>query len=427
MKRYNSILEIKTEVLRLLHERLTQINVDHDKYKLDYDEKGECLAVTVTYDGIKIMTVRPFMSNIVVNGQYQVRGMFGLRAVYDDYWYDNDDLDTNIFVDECLRCRFQNESTTFDKLLDILLPLADVGKVKRICEELEKISFKDAMVKFDTYTYKYVVEGDIHSFLYENNADGSTEEIQKKRFYKYMSFNTYIETLKSKKIRLNSIMSMNDSSETFYLGDFLCNAYEDERRKVLHPKSRYFQDDGLRKKKVVEYKNNLIGCFSKKKDDALMWRLYGDGGKGVCMEFEIENDSLKPVLYLDEKNQKAKLLTELVERMKKGGITLYYKDLSKYHFYTKSQQFQYEEEWRIVRETGDEELAVANYDGLVCLYKDFLFEELGLKPTMVYLGANLAYKDVNAPLLVDLSKRELKVQHVMMSNVESLRAGACAS
>ena len=216
-------------------------------------------------------------------------------------------------------------------------------------------------------------------------------------------------------------MSMNDSSETFYLGDFLCKAYEDERRKVLHPKSRYFQDGGLRKKKVVEYKNNLIGCFSDKRDDALMWRLYGDGGKGVCLEFQIENDSLKPVLYLDEKNQKVKKLTEVASKLKNEGITLYYKDLSKYHFYTKSQQFQYEGEWRIVKEASDEELSVANYDGLVCLYKNYEFEELGLKPVMLYLGANLAYKDVNVPLLADLSKRELNVRHVMMSDVESLR------
>ena len=107
--------------------------------------------------------------------------------------------------------------------------------------------------------------------------------------------------------------------------------------------------------------------------------------------------------------------------MKNEGITLYYKDLSKYHFYTKSQQFKYEGEWRILKEAGDEELGVANYDGLVCLYKDYSFEELGLKPAFLYLGANLAYKDVNIPLLVDLSKRELNVQHVIMSDVESLR------
>ena len=91
-------------------------------------------------------------------------------------------------------------------------------------------------------------------------------------------------------------MSMNDSSETFYLGDYLCKAYEDERRKVLYPQSQYFQDGGLRKKKVVEYKNNLIGCFSEKEDDALMWRLYGDGGKGGWMEFQIGNETLKPGL-----------------------------------------------------------------------------------------------------------------------------------
>ena len=418
MRRYNTTLEIKAEILGLLQERMARIDVDQEKYIVaEQDDR-----IIVCYDGIKIMTVRPFISNVVVNEQHQVHGMFSLRAVFDDYWYDNDDLDTEVFVDEYLRCQLHNESTTFDKLLDVLLPIADVGKVKRINDELVKIGFKDATVKFDTFTYKYVAEGDIHSFLYEeSNEEGVVEDVRKKRFFKYMSFNTYLEMLKSKKIRLNSIMSMNDSSETFYLGDYLCKAYEDERRKVLHPKSGYFQDGGLRKKKVVEFKNNLIGCFSEKKDDALMWRLYGDGGKGVCLEFQIENDSLKSVLYLDEKNQKAKKLKEAASNLKNEGITLYYKDLSKYHFYTKSLQFKYEGEWRILKEAGDEELGVANYDGLVCLYKDYSFEELGLKPAFLYLGANLAYKDVNIPLLVDQSKRELNVQHVIMSDVESLR------
>ena len=74
-----------------------------------------------------------------------------------------------------------------------------------------------------------------------------------------------------------------------------------------------------------------------------------------------------------------------------------------------------------MKEAGDEELYVANYDGLVCLYKDYPFEDLGLKPAFLYLGANLAYRDVNVPLLVDLSKRELNVRNVLMSDVESLR------
>ena len=170
-KRYNTTLEIKAEVVRLLQERLALINVDRDKYMLDGAEDDEKHAVTVIYDGIKMMTVRAFISNVVENGKHQVRGMFSLRAVYDDYWYDNDDLDAHIFVDEFMCCQFQNQLITFERLLDILLPLADEGKVKRINDELEKICFKDAMVKYDTFTYKYVVEGDIHSFLFEESNE----------------------------------------------------------------------------------------------------------------------------------------------------------------------------------------------------------------------------------------------------------------
>ena len=417
MRRYNTTQEIKAEVLRLLQERLARIDMDRERYDVAAEGDG----IVVSYSGVKILAVTPFISNVVENGQRQVRGMFSLRAVYDDYWYDNDDLWAGVFVDEYMECQFLNKRTSFVSLLDVLLPLADDGKVEKIRTELEKIGFEKDTVRFDTYTYKYVVEGDIRSFLYEDGHEDTADAGGKRRFFKYMSFNTYIEMLKSRKMRLNSIMSMNDSSETFYLGDYLCRAYEDERRKVLHPKSRYFQDGGLRKNKVVEYKNNLIGCFSEKRDDALMWRLYGDGGKGVCLEFQIDNDSLKPVLYLDEQNQKVKQLIEVATRLKNEGITLHYKDLSNYHYYTKSRYYRDECEWRIVQEAGDGELQVANYGGLICLYKDYAFEELGLTPTMVYLGANMTYKDVNVPLLTDLSKRQLGVKHVMMSDVESLR------
>lgn len=417
MRHYNTIQEIKTGVLGLLQERLAHIDFCQENYAVE----DEVDRIVVSYNGIRVLTATPFISNVVEDGLHRICGMFSMRAMWDDYWYDNDDLDTDIFVDEFMRCQFQNRPTTFKELLDVLLPLADKGKVKKIGAELEKIGFENATVRFDTYGYKYVAEGDIHSFLFEREVEGDDDAGVKKRFFKYMSFNTYIEMLKSKKMRLNSIMSMNDSSEMFYLGDYLCKAYEDERRKVLHPKSQYFLDGGLHKKKVVEYKNNLIGCFSEKKDDALMWRLYGDGGKGVCLEFQIDNDTLKPVLYLGEKNQKVGQLIDVATRLKNDGISLYYKDMSNYHYYTKSWYYRDECEWRIVQKAGDEELQVANYDGLMCLYKDYPFEELGLKPSMLYVGANMAYKDVNVPLLTDLSRRKLGVEHVMMSNVESLR------
>ena len=61
-KRYNTTQDIKGEIVRLLQERLVLINVDRDKYMLDGVEDDERLALTVTYDGIKIMTVRPFIS-----------------------------------------------------------------------------------------------------------------------------------------------------------------------------------------------------------------------------------------------------------------------------------------------------------------------------------------------------------------------------
>ena len=169
MKHYNSIQEIKAEVVKLLQERIALINVDQNKYKLTEDKKGERQVVSVTYDGIKILTVEPFISNVRENGRLQVRGILSIRAVFDDYWYDNDDIDTDIFVDEYLRCQFNNLSTTFDKLLEVLMPLADEGKVKRICEELDKIGFRDISVNYDTYGYKYVVEGEIHTFLYNDN------------------------------------------------------------------------------------------------------------------------------------------------------------------------------------------------------------------------------------------------------------------
>ena len=88
---------------------------------------------------------------------------------------------------------------------------------------------------------------------------------------KYTTMNTLFEILKSGKIRLNSIISMNDKTETSFLSDLTKNYDEPSETAELE---------------TIRANSTLIISFSSNTDNLDMWRWYGDDGKGVCLVFE---------------------------------------------------------------------------------------------------------------------------------------------
>ena len=107
---------------------------------------------------------------------------------------------------------------------------------------------------------------------------------------------------------------------------------------------------------VVDYsiedakRNTLIACFSHKKDSILMWSHYADSHKGVCFEFDYESPYFYDVLY-ENKIPEFDVMAGLKSALSSSwlGLNSYDQlsiDLTLIPFYTKSKEWEYEEEVR---------------------------------------------------------------------------------
>jgi hypothetical protein len=85
--------------------------------------------------------------------------------------------------------------------------------------------------------------------------------------------------------------------------------------------------------------NIKVCCFSERKDSLLMWSHYANEHKGICIEYEFENESetrtfLQPILY-SNKIHKINTFEDLTV-LNQVASTL-----------TKCKDWEYEEEWRL--------------------------------------------------------------------------------
>ena len=161
--------------------------------------------------------------------------------------------------------------------------------------------------------------------------------------------------------------------------------------------------------------------LTKRIDDALMWRLYGDNGRGVCLCFQVPSHIVKPIIYISENDEKFRSLKNVVAKWQEKNIHVVFAGIEDYMFVTKSSQFKYEDEFRILKTCEEKKLKIAKYGNLVSFYKDYDFEELGIEPSSLYIGSNLPNWDVNYPLLVDMANRYLGITIICNSKVDKLR------
>ena len=131
--------------------------------------------------------------------------------------------------------------------------------------------------------------------------------ISKVKLAKYCSLSTLLKTLGTGKMRLNSIVSMNDRTEVDYLSEYTRNFKET----VEVNDDKYFFAD-----------KKFITSFTVSIDDLNMWRFYGDDAQGVCMVFEKVNKKsiVKKVRYIDEANEVLSKIQKLNHELAKDNI-----------------------------------------------------------------------------------------------------------
>jgi hypothetical protein len=98
--------------------------------------------------------------------------------------------------------------------------------------------------------------------------------------------------------------------------------------------------------------------LSQRCDSPLMFAHYADGGKGICIEYLTEClpfvENLKAVDYPLE-------YPTWEYRIRSGSVEVDFDMLVRLHYYTKSPDWKYEKEWRIVRNTFDGDTGIHLY------------------------------------------------------------------
>lgn len=192
------------------------------------------------------------------------------------------------------------------------------------------------LIRYDRRSKSYYVANSLYNRLMKEfipeKAGKDIIEIGK-----YTSLNTLVETLKSKKMRLNSIVSMNDKTEINILSD-------------IHKNFEITKDEeGL----AVALANDInIISLTPKTDDLNMWRLYGDNAKGVCLIFKRnveKDDELKKIKYIapneiNSTNRVKKFLNDLRE----NDIKFSFNHLTIDSHYIKYDDYKSEDEYRMI-------------------------------------------------------------------------------
>ena len=184
----------------------------------------------------------------------------------------------------------RSEKKNVGEWLDIITKMpADINSQKEeiveTINEVYGIAVPKADILYDLAHKSYILKQQSEKLLIKDLLPQKDEELD--LIAKYTTFDTLISILQSGKIRMNSVVSMNDKTET----DFLENVYRNYKEEYEREIDKYLFAD-----------KNFITSFTKRIDELDMWRLYGDNAKGVCMVFKRINkgeDELYKIKYID--------------------------------------------------------------------------------------------------------------------------------
>ena len=410
----NQLELIKDKVLACVNERISLIDYEHDKYKCNAFLIGDYSYVSVKYDNVEFLRFNIIISKKVLDGQKIISNQIYIYAFDDASWCNNRLTYKNINVNEKMMC----DGRPLLEILDERLPLGGKKEIQRIESVLHEKDIVYNSICFDTINNRYVIS------LEPQLDDCQQDAFEGKCVYKYTSLKTFLEIARNKTMRLNSIVSMNDTSEAFFLGDYLCNAYNDNLREKFELGYDKMDKEGLRHSKLLEYKNYLIGSFTTNEDDPIMWERYGDKYKGVCIGFKYNPHNIKPIIYCGRNKDtffyKLKTISEILNCER---IAIYFDFISEEQFFVKHWQFESENELRLLKKCDDtdKEFRYDLYGDLITYYREYNLKELDLEPVSLSIGAYMPNKDVNFPIVCNLAKSNLGISDIYVSNCDKFR------
>jgi hypothetical protein len=234
---------------------------------------------------------------------------------------------------------------------------------------------------------------------------------------KYTSFETLIATMQSGKIRMNSLVSMNDKTETDILGDTIRNfkeEYESDSDKYLFANKEF------------------ITSFTSRIDELDMWRLYGDDAKGVCMVFKRTNkdmDKLYKIKYITSDNEGLKKVKRYMDALKSKDIRFHLWQLHQYRHFLKHSDYEAENEYRLLVKSNDPDGWFINRDnGILTPYIEKSIKNTDrpdniypLRLTQVILGPAIKEKFANLMQVFYLLQKSGYFFEISLSGINSYR------
>lgn len=237
--------------------------------------------------------------------------------------------------------------------------LEKYAEVKKRLTDIFNIDFDESDFEFDLVRECVMLnegaERKIVGELLPKPAVGERIE-----FYKYTTLDTFMKVFQNGTIRMNSVVAMNDTSETNILQDAIRNFKE-----PIETEADMYLESNTR----------FITSFSALEDSLPMWSQYGDKGNGVCLVFErgplFMEDDLLQINYISKDNETVKKIEQLQRALKEKEINFYFALLDKYRNFIKYDFYKSEEEYRylVVQEKEDNWTVNADYN-LVAPYID---------------------------------------------------------
>lgn len=228
---------------------------------------------------------------------------------------------------------------TFDEWMQVITQIpedADLKK-KKICELIHNIYGLDIQITdilYDPASECLVLKEEVEQNMLKNIKP--ERAVEPDEIAKYTTLDTLVAVLQSGKIRMNSIVSMNDKTETGFWEEYIRNYEEDFDEEC----DKYLFAD-----------KEFITSFTTRIDDLDMWRLYGDNARGVCMVFERINkdsDELFNISYIAEKSDVLEKIAKLQNALKDNSIRFRMNLLKKYQHFLKLSDYSSESECRLM-------------------------------------------------------------------------------
>lgn len=294
----------------------------------------------------------------------------------------------------------QNILNEFSNLLTKINVEINSNEDHLVIKELNNSNKENTISKIDYYSKRYlrsnkdIFEKDDKDFslayldkTFEDLFFKKLIGIGSSKIHHYTSFQALIQILQNRKIRLSSIAGLNDRDELHY--------FDVESNHEIKDEYHY---------KRIEACNHrfLLSC-SYLQDDLNQWRLYGNDGCGVSIEFKIADD-ISDFFYIGKilyGNQIIQDLNEFIENVyQEYNVAFVFNRFSIWKHFFKSKDWSYEKEVRILYSNpkvyieSEIEWAINRYN-ILAKYQFVDMRNMPIHITGITLGPKLSENELN--------------------------------